>query len=280
MKRIRQRFDLLQQSWIVLKADPEMILIAIGGMVLSVGVFVLFFILGLAPDGESRSAGDIVAWIPVLFVSAVVGNFTTAAMVAAACIRMGGNDPTIGDALRIAGRNLPKILGWSFFVMTVGVVLRLLTERLPFAGRLVTFLGGVAFHLATILVVPVLLFEDKGVVDSVKRSAHLFKERWGESATAVGGVGLATLVAFLPIVLVGALLVPLAPLAGAIVIVLGFLLVLGVSASLSGIFTAVLYRFATSGDAPPGFSASALQASFPESKTQKLKAFFKRSPSH
>jgi hypothetical protein len=236
--------------------------------VLSVGVFVLFFILGLAPDGESRSAGDIVMWIPVLFVSAVVGNFTTAAMVGAACIRLGGGDPTLGDALRVAARNLPKILGWSLFVMTVGVLLRLISERLPFAGRLVAFFGGVAFHLATILVVPVLLFENKGVVDSAKRSAQLFKERWGESASAVGGIGLVTLVMFVPILLVGSLLIPIAPLAGAIVIVLGFLLLLGTTTSLNGIFTAVLYRYATTGEAPPGFSASSLQGSFPESKTE------------
>jgi Family of unknown function (DUF6159) len=277
MRRIRQGFDLLQQSWNVLKADPEMILVAVAGLVVSVGVFVLFFIFGIAPDGDPSSFGDILAWIPIVFVGAVVGNFVAAAMVGAACIRMGGGDPTIADAVRIAWRNMPKILGWSVFVTTVGVILRLVSERIPFGGRLVAILGGVAFHLASILVVPVLLFEDKGVVDSFKRSAELFKEKWGESATGVGGVGLATLVMFIPIVVVGALLLPLSPLAGAIVLVLGGLLLVGLSTSLNGIFTAALYRYATSGEAPPGFSRDALEGSFPESKTKKrFSGFLKR----
>src|SRR5688500_10091602 len=112
MKRIRQGFDLLQQSWNVLKADPEMILVAVAGLVVSLGGCVPFVSFGSAADGGPSRFGDILAWIPIVFFGAVVGKFVAAAMLAAACIRMVGGDPTSADAVRIAWKNMPKILGW------------------------------------------------------------------------------------------------------------------------------------------------------------------------
>jgi hypothetical protein len=47
-------------------------------------------------------------------------------------------------------------------------------------GRIVGLIGAVAWSVLTFFVVPVLIFEDAKVGDAIKRSSHIFKERWGE----------------------------------------------------------------------------------------------------
>ena len=64
-------------------------------------------------------------------------------------------------------------------------------------GRIVAGVGGAIWSLVTFLVVPVLAFEGIGPIDAIKRSAHLFRQRWGQQVTGnvvIGGIaGLAVL---------------------------------------------------------------------------------------
>ena len=53
--------------------------------------------------------------------------------------------------------------------------LRMISERSGNLGRIVTSLVGLAWNLATYLVVPVLVIEGVGPVEAIKRSAGLLK---------------------------------------------------------------------------------------------------------
>ncbi|UUZ47783.1 DUF6159 family protein [Massilia sp. B-10] len=64
---------------------------------------------------------------------------------------------------------------------TVGVILRAIQERVGFLGRIIVGMLGVGWTIATFLVVPVLVARDKGPVDSIKDSAALLKQTWGEN---------------------------------------------------------------------------------------------------
>src|SRR5207302_2509142 len=74
-------------------------------------------------------------------------------------------------------------LQWALLAATVGIILRIVEGRLSWLGRLIVRLVGAAWSLAAYFVVPVLAFEDLGPVDALKRSAHLFRENWGENLT-------------------------------------------------------------------------------------------------
>lgn len=181
--------------------------------------------------------------------------FFNSALVGAALIRMEGGDPTVGDGMRIAMKRLPAILGYAALAATVGMVLRFLSERLGFIGRMVIGLVGMAWNLATFLTVPVLVTQNIGPVDAVKESASLFKRTWGEQVVGNVGMGWAfflmglswTLVAVVPAVFLLQVSVP----AGITLLgvgILGYLFLGLFSASLKGVYTAALYRYATHGD--------------------------------
>src|SRR6266498_2493894 len=99
-----------------------------------------------------------------------------------------------------------------------------------------------SWSAVTFFVVPVLLFEPVGVGQGLKRSAQLFKQRWGEQFTGTVGIGLAMFLIAIPIVAVALALGAVTPWLGIAVGVLGLGLLAAVGSALSGVFNAALYR--------------------------------------
>jgi hypothetical protein len=275
METIRRGFRLLGASWHVLKADRELlwlpvisfvaILIAtasIGGFLWAGGVFE-----GAAQAEQfPRGPIDYVVLFVFYFVCYFIAIFFNAAVVGAATIRLQGGDPTVGDGLRLAWSKKGKIAGWAALSATVGLILRSIAERMGIVGRIVIAVIGAAWGAITFFVVPVLLYEEQGVVQGVKRSATIFKQRWGETFVGSGTIGLAmfllTFVVGLVAAALGAIWIPL----GIAVGVIGIGLLIAIGTALSGIFNAALYRFATTGEAPGSFTEQDLYGSFKQKR--------------
>ena len=266
MERMRRGFRLLRASWDVLRADRELLLLPAVSFVAIVIVTAivggLAWASGLGRDRESLRPLDYVFLAILYFVVYFVAIFTNAAVVGAATIRLGGGDPTLRDGLRLAGSKTGKIVVWAAISATVGLILRSLEERLGFLGDIVIGLIGVVWGAVTFLVVPVLLYEPVGAVDGIKRSASMFRQRWGEQMTANVAIGLAMVLLAIPVALVAVLLgvawLPLGLVVGTIAI--GTLVALGTA--VTGVFQAALYRYATTGESGGSFDANDLQSSF------------------
>jgi hypothetical protein len=158
-----------------------------------------------------------------------------------------------------------RILPWALVSATVSVILRALEERAGTLGRIVAGLAGVAWSLVTFLVVPVLVIEDIGVTDAVKRSGAMFKRTWGENVAAQVGFGLLGFVAALPAILIVALAVSAGGTTAFIGIAVAVLWVLAVSmvlSALNGIFQTALYRYAAGVDGAGSFGGHDLAAAF------------------
>jgi hypothetical protein len=200
--------------------------------------------------------------IPLYFVASIVSIFSTAAVVATADLYLQGRQPSLGDGIHIAYGKAGQLARWALLTTTVGLILRGLEQRAGVVGRLLVNIIGMAWSVATFMVIPVVLFEDVGVTDSVKRSAGLFRQKWGEQLVGNGSIGIAMVVIGLVAVVPVALLFALSPVVGVIAAVIVFGALAAVSSALSGIFSAALYRYATTGVAAGPFSSADLQGSF------------------
>lgn len=265
MERIRRGFRLLSASWEVLKADKELLVFPVIAFVaIALATAVLGGLLWSqgAVDREGLRGFEYVEVGLFYFVTYFIGIFSNAAVVGAATIRLEGGDPSVSDGLRLASSKVGKIAGWAAVSATVGIILRSLEERAGFLGRLVITLVGAAWGAITFFVVPVLLYEPVGVFDSVKRSASLFKQRWGEQFVGAASIGLAMFVVSIPLVLLAVAIAALSPVVGVAVGILAIGTLVAVGTALSGVFNAALYHYATSGQAPGRFSPADLQGSF------------------
>jgi hypothetical protein len=176
-------------------------------------------------------------------------------VVAVAMERLDGREATVGDGWTIVRAHLGAVVRWALVSATVGIILRLIQERTGLVGVIATWIGNLAWTLATVFVVPVLLFEPVDVRAAIRRSARVFRDRWGEEVTGQLAIGAGLAIFLIPAAFLGAVTaVTVSPFAGGAVVVVAFLAVLTVSATLNEIFTAALYRYAVSGAVPPGMS--------------------------
>ncbi len=267
MERISRGFRLLRASWEVLKQDRELLVLPVLSFLLivvaAVGLGGLGWASGLFRENrEHNNALYYVLAFGFYFVTYFISIYFNAAVIGAAMKRLEGGDPTVGDGLRAANSKLGKIAAWAAVAATVGLILRSLEERAGIFGRIALALVGAAWSAVTFFVVPVLLFEPVGVGQGLKRSAQLFKQRWGEQFTGTVGIGLAMFLIAIPIVAVALALGAVTPWLGIAVGVLGLGLLAAVGSALSGVFNAALYRFATTGEAAGAFSADDLNGTF------------------
>src|SRR5690606_2214654 len=223
---------------------------------------------GLGERGVS--AGMYVLAFLFYLVQYFVIFFFNSALVGAAMIRLDCGDPTLRDGLRIAAGKALPILGYAAIAATVGMILRAVQERAGFLGRLVAGVLGVAWTLASFLVVPVLVARDIGPIDAVKESALLLKKTWGENLVGQGGVGLVFGLLFFALAIVGAAVIIAAATTGSGVliglaiaaVVAALLLAALTQAALSGIYSAALYRYAVGAGDSQGFDARLLEQAF------------------
>lgn len=157
---------------------------------------------------------------------------------------LNGEETNPSEGLAFANSRLNKILGWSVLSATVGTLLQLLQETGKI-GQIVSSLIGIAWSILTFFAVPVLIFEDKSVIDTVKESGRLMKQKWGESLAANMSFGLFHLLGVLVAIAVGILLSGISVILG---IIVGIFIVLLVSTFISTaqtVFVAAMYNHVT-----------------------------------
>ena len=272
--RVRNGWGLMKASARALAADRELLVFPLVSGVATLLVAATFVVPLVATDllqtldegMASRAAAAAVAWL-FYFALAVVATYFNTALVGAALIRLEGGDPTLGDGLRVANSRLGTIFGYAAIAATVGLLLKVLQRRAGALGRWVLSFLGIAWSLATYLVVPVLAARAIGPIDAIKESAALFRRTWGEQVVGAGGI---KLIAGLAMLGLFALAVPVLFLAGtegggtvlvvvAAVFALAFLALILVTSALQGVYSAALYRWATAGQSSFGFAPELLQ---------------------
>ena len=267
--RFAQSWSLVKASASVLRSDKELLLFPLLSTMASLIVAASFFVpaaLGGMFTSMREDGRPDIAFYALMFAFYVVQYFViiffNSALVGAALIRLRGGDPTVADGFRIATSKLPAILGYAVISATVGVILRALQERAGFIGRFVVGLIGLAWTVASFLVVPVLVNNDVGPIDAVKRSAELLKKTWGQNLIGNAGIGLVFGFLLFALIFVGAGLVVLAAttkttaliVLTAAVVGIAILLLVLVQAALQGIYSAALYRYAAEGEAGGAFA--------------------------
>jgi hypothetical protein len=148
----------------------------------------------------------------------------------------------------------------------VSVILDQIEERLGILGRIVSWIGSVAFAVMSFLALPVIVFEDLGAIDAFKRSSQLLKQTWGEQVAFSFGMGLLGLLLAIPAIVVGGLLlatgIVVLQAIAVVAIVLWIGLVMAVTSALSAVFKAALYRYAVGKPVDPVFAPTDLSGAF------------------
>jgi Family of unknown function (DUF6159) len=269
--RIARGLRLSRESWSVVRLRPALLVIAavsllvqIAGSLLLLGPWAMDIV-----GHHSRER---------LFVDAAIGaypftfavTYFNVAFYTLAAATIDGRPMTTAQAFDRARSRLWAVAAWAFVATVVAVLLRSL-EQLPgggFAGRLVEWVGNIAWALASFFVVPVLALENVGVGAALRRSASTIRRTWGESVTGAAVIGFGSGFVVLAFVGVGALgvasgqagyaaaygLTALAAVAVAALIVFQSALIL--------VFRLAVYRYASGEGGTGPFATADLEGAF------------------
>jgi hypothetical protein len=270
MGRFGRSWELVKQSFAILKSDKQLMLLPVAsaiscllatGLLLS-GVGGTFFLIIWFTRWESSERLNYLLLYTGVFVFYLVNYFVivffNAALVSAASERLAGRPATLRGGVAKAWERRGKVAQWALLSATVGVILKMVENRLGLVGRLVIRLIGTAWTLASYFVVPVLVFEDLGPVDALKRSARVFRDTWGEDV--ISGLSVALIFILLIVAGVGGWFAMIAVagakgvMIGAVLLFLYCLALTVANSTLQGILIAALYQYATTGMVPPGFT--------------------------
>jgi len=267
---IRRGSALLWASWRLLAETPTLLVVPIVAGLLTGLAFALAVALPTVAWYHTTPADPVPhmfmpAWLAFAIAMAVIGALSVIAnalVVGMATIRLRGGTPTVRAATRLVRKRWRKILAWALVSATIGLLIRTLDERTGIGGRIIAAVAGLAWGLATSFVVPVLLYEPVPVAGSIKRSASLFKERWGERVTGDLTMGLAIGLVSVPLFIAGFVLLFFAPVLGILAMAVTLGALMAVTLASSGAFTATLYQYAVTGRAPLGFTEAELQGAY------------------
>ena len=267
-------------SWGVLKQDPELLWLTVLGVVFAIVGLLIGGLIALF-GGMAAASGTEEWWTSnggVLFIAGFVGIllagisnvFFHGALVHGALDRLSGGDPTVRSAIAGARGRFRLLAGWAVVSVIFAIIMQAIRDRGGFIAGLFTWIAEAAWEVISFLVLPVIIVERKGPFASLKRSMNLLKDTWGENLIGQFGIGIVTLVALLPGILVGGLIAwagasaSIAPLIW-LGIVLGGLWIFGVSlffSALKSVYQAVLYRYATEHEVAEGFETLGIEEAF------------------
>jgi hypothetical protein len=208
---------------------------------------------------------------------AFIATFFNVCVVYTTKVRFEGGNATFGESIKFAFSRIGIIVQWSLISATVGLLLRILHDlasRLGKIGEIVAniVIGmlGMAWSILTIFVVPVLVYDNVGPIDAIKKSAEVIKKTWGESLIKTIGLGLVQLLVFVVIIaftvgLCYALNAAFSIWGVAIGVCAGLLLILltGLIFTVANtIFNTALFVYANNNAVPDGFSESVVRDAF------------------
>lgn len=202
------------------------------------------------------------------FVSMFIATFFNVAFYHEILAALSGRPVSIGRGLKFACTRLKPILMWTLFAGLVGLIIKAIEQRLELFGRLVARVIGVAWSVAAVFVIPIIVREEQSAnpVNMLRKSAGVLKRTWGEALIGYVGLAFANTLILLGSValLVGALAASIALSNYWLIAVTGALWLLAifawayVTSVASQIYKGALYLYAAEGIIPAPYSQEML----------------------
>ena len=196
-ERISRGWKMTKLGIAVVWSDPELIvytflsaLFSLGAIGVSISLSVGLDAVAANPEcvgdecGSELAFAHMAIWFVFYMLVSVITVFWNAAIIASAYERLSsGTNPSFSYGIGQAVKCLPQIMVWGVIAGTIGLFIRILeglshSDDAPVPMRLVaglaSFIIGIAWWIVTFFMIPMIVLERAGVIDSMGRSKDLF----------------------------------------------------------------------------------------------------------
>jgi len=196
--------------------------------------------------------------------SAFVLSYMQGVMTHIVYVRAHNGNATLGDGFKASKDQVGALFIWACITSTVGIILRIISDRSEKLTQIIAAILGVAWSVLTYFVVPSIIIDKKTGFNAVSHSGEVFKRTWGETNVTNIGIGLILFITIIAIALIfGGILI----MTGSTIVVgltlgvifgtafIGFVITATV---LEGVLKTLLYIYAREGVMPTNFDAELL----------------------
>lgn len=251
-------FDRLKNGWKLAKVslrtineNRELLLFPVFSTISLILILATFFggsyfLIGDSIEGilENESVSDVFAY-GMIFIYYLINFFIVvffnSALIHCAMKHFNDEPTSLGDGFQFALSRVGKILSWAIVSATVGTILQIISESGKI-GQFIASLIGAAWSVLTFFVVPVLIYEDKSVFDSIKSSTNMMKEKWGESLAGNVSFTLIMILGLVGAIGTGFLLGYIHPIIGVTIGAILAILVFTIISAAKTVFVAAVYN--------------------------------------
>lgn len=273
MQRFSNTWSLMKSSFAVLQAEKKLLIFPVISALVTLLILASFIFPTLVLDKgwiEDGIISDSTRWYHYLqlfglyYVCYFIMLFFNSATVASAVYVMRGGKPTIGGAMNAVMSRLGPLAAWALIAASIGLILNIIENQSDKIGKIITGLLGMSWTLISFMVLPILIIENRGPVESLKTSITMLKGTWGEQILGHFSFGLIYFILIMPMFVVLFLLMNLGEAAMLPAMVLAIVYSLAVAAVqwvLQSIYMGALYMYTRDHEIPDGFSVSQINTS-------------------
>lgn len=298
MSRFQRSWQLFKCSLAVIRGNRTLLLFPIVITLLTC-VIALFFLAPIALWNTGHSYTDSAHWQAVAhrwvtwdaggkelhvnpagyvllasfyLVSTFLATFFSVAFYSQILSALRGQPASLSGGIRSALGRLGPILAWSLFTGLVGLLIKTLEERVGIVGRWIIRLIGIAWSVASVFAVPVIVLGEPTAnpVRVLKSSASLLRRTWGEALVGFVGIRIGGILAVvMSLILLGSGIALAIILKSVWIVAVAFVLwAVGLVAFMylvnvaSQVYLGALYLYASEGAAPAPFDESQMHAAW------------------
>lgn len=210
MGRFQRSLDIAKTSFKIVKEEKELIIFPILSIIFS-SVFLLIIAIPFLLTSflnSSSSSGFSLIHIIMLFIIyfglAVIATFFNFCVVYTAAEKFSNNEARFRKTISFAFTKIPQIIKWALLSATVGVLLAVIkgfARKAKGVGSIaLSFFGwilSVSWSIATIFVIPIMVYKNLGPISAVRESISTLKKTWGEKIIGTIGIGLISFIVIL-----------------------------------------------------------------------------------
>jgi hypothetical protein len=134
----------------------------------------------------------------VYFVSMFLATFFNVAFYNEILAALSGKPVSLGRGFSFACSRLQAIFLWTLFAGIIGLIIKLIERRLNFVGRIIARFIGVAWSIASVFAIPVIVRDQQTVnpFAVLRKSADALRRTWGEALIGYVGMGFISVIFF------------------------------------------------------------------------------------
>ncbi|HXF11182.1 MAG TPA: DUF6159 family protein [Desulfuromonadaceae bacterium] len=220
MNKFMRSWQLFKSSLSIMNRDKQLLLFPIVTFICSI-LIVLFFLVPvtLRPTGYAYTSAQhwhvighslfvpttdfngraketlspmAMGYLAIMyFISMFVATFFNVAFFHEILAALKGDSVSISRGLKFAVTRWKAILMWTLFAGIVGLIIKQIEERLGLVGRIIGRLIGIAWSVAAVFVIPLIVQEEtSNPLTMLKNSAGILRRTWGESLIGFVGIRL------------------------------------------------------------------------------------------